>query len=124
MDETAKRIVAVDLFVALSNVGTGLVIADTFPAAAEYAWVGVAVAVLATVLVAASDRSRAGMWVLVGVGTFGILALLVGWATDTMPMSAAPPMMVGMGVGLGLHRLVFGVLGPVPDVRRARQQSG
>ncbi|MCT9094844.1 hypothetical protein [Haloarchaeobius sp. HME9146] len=124
MDEIAKRIVAVDLFVALTNVGTGLVVAGSVADPAAYAWVGVAVVAMALPLAVASDRSEAGMWVLIGVGSLGILGLLVGWATDTVPISVVPALLVGLGIALGMHRLVFGVLRPVPDARRARLQSG
>ncbi|WP_435319924.1 hypothetical protein [Haloarchaeobius sp. TZWSO28] len=124
MDEIAKRIVTLDLVIALTNVGTGVLVAGSVANPTAYAWVGVAVAVLATVLAAASDRSRTGMWALVGVGTLGILALIVGWGTETVPTSVVPAMLVGLGVALGGHRLVFGILRPVPHARRARQQSG
>ncbi|WP_439027963.1 hypothetical protein [Haloarchaeobius sp. DT45] len=73
----------------------------------EYAWVGAVVTVLAGVLAIGSDRSRTGMWALVGVGTAGILTLLWGRGTGTVPTEAVPAVMVGLD-----HRHLGGVDDP------------
>lgn len=46
-----------------------------------------------------------------------------GWLADAVPAGVVVVLMVGTGLGVGCNRLLFGVLRPVPDLRR-RQGSG
>jgi hypothetical protein len=85
--------------------------------------IGTVVTVVSFLLVAASDRSEAGKWALVGIGTLAVGALAVSAVTDSVPLPAIGPAMLGMAVGLGLNRVLFGVVNPVPEPRRQREAT-
>ncbi|MFC4405750.1 hypothetical protein [Haloarchaeobius iranensis] len=85
--------------------------------------IGTVVAAVSFLLVAASDRSEAGKWALVGIGTLAIVALAVSTVTNSVPVGAIAPSMLGMAVGFGLNRVLFGVLSPVPEPRRRREAA-
>ncbi len=48
------------------------------------------------------------------------LVLILGWAAVASP---AATLLVGMGVGLALYRVRYGVLGPIPAQRKEQAQG-
>jgi hypothetical protein len=85
--------------------------------------IGTVVTAVSFLLVAASDRSEAGKWALVGIGTLAVVALAVSAVTDSVPVAAIGPAMLGLAVGFGLNRVLFGVVTPVPERRREREAT-
>ena len=87
--------------------------------------IGVGVALLTAALLAGADRSRLGLWIFGASGVLAIVGVvLVGtepWVVFLIPVS-----MLGMVVGWLLNRVLFGVVGPVPETRieRGFQWSG
>lgn len=121
MDDVDRNVVAMDLGVGLTNVFVGVVVAGGVGFQARWWWVGVLGATCAGLLLAAADRSRAGLWALLVGG--GLLVAGVGWALYADARGIVPIALVGIGAGATLNRLVFGVVRPVPPVRRRRQGS-
>ena len=87
--------------------------------------IGVGVALLTAALLAGADRSRLGLWIFGASGVLAIVGVvLVG--TEPWVVSLLPVSMLGMVVGWLLNRVLFGVVGPVPETRieRGFQWSG
>lgn len=87
--------------------------------------IGVGVALLTAALLAGADRSRLGLWIFGASGVLAIVGVvLVG--TEPWVVSLLPVSMLGMIVGWLLNRVLFGVVGPVPETRieRGFQWSG
>ena len=121
MDDVERKIVGMDLVVGLSNVTVGFLVAAGVGVAAGSWWVGLLAAACAAALLAAADRSRAGIWALLGVG--GLVIVGVAWPISADAGAVVPVALIGIGVGATVNRFVFGVLRPVPPVRRRRQRS-
>jgi apolipoprotein N-acyltransferase len=113
-----RKIVGVDMFIAALNIAIGIMM-GTAAFAAELWWVGLVVAVVTVVLLAAADRSRAGIWAMVAVFAVGMVALI--W-TDTFSISIMSLVILGLAAGMAVNRLLFGVVGPIPEARRRREQ--
>lgn len=121
--DVAQRIVRVELAIALTGAGVGAVLTASTAGAAELWWVALPVAAVTAVLGAAADRSQAGMWLLLGAGVLAILGIVWALATDAALVEAMPALILGLGLGSGLNRLLFGVLRPLPETRRRRESS-
>ena len=118
MDSLDRKIVAFDAFIGATSVGTGATMAGAF--AAGRWWVVAVVGGAVTVaLVAAADRSRAGVWAMFAVGVLGMGGVV--WAVTADAAGVIPMVIVGMGVGVLLNRVAFGVVRPVPAARRRRE---
>ncbi len=111
-----------DVAVAATNIAVGFVLMTTTGVATELWWVGVAAAAVFAALTMASDRSRKGVWLLGASGAALIVAIAAGLFTDTVPFSVLPILLVGLGVGFLCVRVAFGVLRPIPEVRRRRAE--
>jgi hypothetical protein len=112
-----------ELGVALSNAAVGLVLAAILGIASSLWWVGLLAAVGTGVAAAISDRHPAG-----GAATGAVLVgLVVGlvwlWVAGQPALAALPLVLMGTGLGFGVNRLVFGVVRPVPELRRERQRA-
>lgn len=116
----ADAIVRRDLLLALANVGV-VVPLSMLRWSPGWPLVGAGVAVGTFLLGAASDRSRAGTWVLVGVGSLAIVALVAAAVNGSVPVGVIPPAILGMAVGVATNRILFGVLNPVPEARLRRE---
>lgn len=123
MNRDDKRIVLLDGVIALTNISLGTMLAGTVVFAANQWWVGVVVAIVTGVLFAASDRSHAGMQAMIAVGVVSIVALAWAWITNMIIIGTAPIVMIGLGIGSGLNRFLFGVIRPIPTARQRRQHS-
>jgi len=123
MNGLSQSIVRRDIGIAIGNVGVGVMMAGTVGFAVEQWWIGVVTLVVAGLLIASADRSRAGKWVLIAIGTVAIVALGWGMFRDTVPTGVLPLVLIGMGTGLALNRVLFGVLRPVPEVRQRREDA-
>ncbi|MFB6255791.1 MAG: hypothetical protein ABEH58_03530 [Haloplanus sp.] len=113
--------VRTDLFVAGSNLLAATLL---LPAATTVDWWLVPPTALVTAaLTAAADRRRLGLYLLYLAAI--PLVLGVAWVavTDGAPLGAFgafPPMILGLGLGTAANRLLFGVIRPVPALRRER----
>ncbi|WP_018257987.1 hypothetical protein [Halomicrobium katesii] len=123
MSDLSERIVRQDIGIAIRNVTVGVMLAGTVAFAVDQWWISVVAIVVAGLLSASADRSRAGMWVLIAIGTVAILGLGWGMLRDTVPTGVLPLVLIGMGAGLALNRVLFGVLRPVPEVRQRREDA-
>lgn len=119
-DGAEAEVVWLDLFLALSNL---LLFAVLFPLRRPDGWlIAGATAVVCGVLFLAADRSRRGLLVLVASGVLCGGLLVVRMNTGSPAVDSIPWVMLGLGTAVGLNRVVFGVLGPVPSYRLNTQQ--
>ena len=124
VSEMEREILQQDLVVVASNATVGLMLLSAAGGlAANLWWAGALAALVTGVLVAASDRGRAGLWGLYGAGVFAAVALVWGVTTDAITIGVIAAAMLGMGVGFGLNRLLFGVVRPLPAARKRRAQT-
>lgn len=143
INSVRQKIVGTELFISASNIVTGVligttaaimrlppttdsltvIIPETVSFAAEWWWVGLLVAVVTAVLVAGADRSRAGRWAMIAVFAIGSAVLI--WTTVTGPLSIGiwSVVLIGMAIGMATNRVLFGVVRPVPEVRKRREQT-
>lgn len=112
------KIVGLDMGMAALNIVLGIILGAT-AFAAEWWWVGVVVAVVTAVLYAAADRSRAGIWAMVAVFAAGMGALI--W-TGTFSIGVMSLVILGLAAGMAVNRFLFGVVRPIPETRRRREQ--
>ena len=105
-----------DAVIGATSVGLGATMAEAF--AADRWLVAVAVAAVTAGAAAAADRSWAGLWAMFAVGVLGIGGVV--WAVTADAVGVIPMALLGMGAGVLLNRVAFGVVRPVPDVRRQR----
>ncbi|WP_459194475.1 hypothetical protein [Halosimplex sp. J119] len=118
---SVRSVIWGDLFVGTMAIIAGALSAVGVRITADQWWIGVAATALTAALMAASDRSRTGLWVLVGVGMLAMAGIVWSAASDGIPRAILPLGMIGLGAGTVLNRLVFGVVRSVPDARLARQ---
>jgi hypothetical protein len=74
-------------------------------------------------LTAASDRSRLGLYLLYAAGALTMLGVVWAVAATGDVRGLIPLTLYGLGVGAAANRLLFGVVRPVPEVRRERQRT-
>jgi len=79
---------------------------------------------LTFLLAAASDRNKVGLWALLTVGSFAMLALGIAAIIGSVPAGKLPPAVGGIALGSGLNRVMFGVVTPLPEYRLQREQAG
>ncbi len=113
-------IVRRDLLMSLVFVGVAWSL-STVAWSHDWLRVGMGVTAASFLLGAAADRSEAGKWTLIGAGTLAIVALVVSAVTSSVPVGIIAPSILGMAVGFGLNRLLFGVVNPVPEPRKQRE---
>ncbi len=119
VDEINRKIVRGELLTALSIVTAGLMLLSLPFVTFERWWVGIVAALVTFVLILGSDRYRAGYRALLAGGLLA-MALIV---TGIISVSVLPFVVGGMGVGSAVNRLLFGVLRPVPPLRRQREEA-
>jgi len=75
------------------------------------------------VLFAAVDRSTAGAYGLTAglVGSVLALAAVLWWLVPGTPLAVLSPLLFGLGVGTVVNRLLFGIVYPLPEQRRRRE---
>ncbi|MDS0260709.1 hypothetical protein NDI56_14980 [Haloarcula sp. S1CR25-12] len=122
MARSKRAVVARDLFVGTSSVVTAGLIAASLDGPTPWP-LGAFAAAFGVVLCAAVDRSNAGVWGLTAGVSGGILALaaVLWWLVPDTPDGMLPPLLFGLGVGTAANRLLFGVVYPLPDARRERE---
>ncbi len=122
MTRSERTVVARDLFVGASSVLTAMLIAYSLDE--PTAWpLGLFAAAVGVALFAAVDRSTAGSYGLTAGLSGGILALaaVLWWLVPGTPGGVLPPLLFGLGVGTATNRLLFGVVYPLPEARRQRE---
>lgn len=117
--ESASKVVRKELFLALCNLTTALVM---FPLRHPDGWpIAVAAAVVSGAFFFAADRSHHVLPLLVcGVLLAG--GFVAGVLTDALSSGAIPWILLGVGSVFALNRIVFGLVRPVPAPRRQRQR--
>ncbi|SDN02397.1 hypothetical protein SAMN04487949_3205 [Halogranum gelatinilyticum] len=114
--------------------GTKVVLLDAFLAASTFLqywltrqfatngdwWIAGVVALVTFGLFVAADRSRVGLWALVGVGVLAMAILVWMGATGTLRTYPFGWFFLGVAVAIAANRFVFGVVRPVPEARRRR----
>jgi len=121
MTDTAERkLVLQDLVLAASNLVIFLLLDGTLSATGQW-WIAAVVALVSGGLFAAADRSRVGLWALFVAGVAAIGGIVWMTTLDAPPVGGFTRLFLGLALGLGGNRFVFGVVRPVPDYRRRRQ---
>ena len=122
MARSTRAIVARDLFVGPSSVVTATLIAYSLDVPTAWSLGAVAVA-FSVGLFAVTDRSTAGAYGLTAGLSGGILVLaaVLWWLVPGPPTAVFPPLLFGLGVGTAVNRLLFGVVYPLPEQRRRRE---
>ncbi|WP_256300236.1 hypothetical protein [Haloarchaeobius salinus] len=115
-------IVRRDLLTSLVFVGVGWSV-STIAWSPDWVAIAAVVAAVSFLLGAAADRSDAGLWVLLGTGTVVAIALVLSTLTNSLPVATIGPSILGIAVGTGVNRLLFGVMNPVPGLRRRREAT-
>jgi hypothetical protein len=118
------RIVRTELGVACATFVTATLLSTTTSALLPVGWWFVPLVALGwALLTACSDRYRAGLYALFGAGALAILGIVwwVASGADALPMM--PLVLYGLGLGSAANRLLFGVVRPVPEMRRRRQRA-
>ncbi len=117
-----RRALALDFVLAASNLFLFFMLSRTLVVDDGW-WLAVAVALVSGGLIAAADRSQTGLWALVVAGILAMVAIVwIGFTASDL-LFYMPRALLGLGVGMGLNRLVFGVIRPLPDLRRRRVSS-
>lgn len=118
-DTAERRLILQDLVLAASNLLIFLLLDGTLSVTGEW-WIAAVVALVSGCLFAAADRSRMGLWALfvAGVTAMGVIV----WMTtlDAPPVGGFTRLFLGLALGMGGNRFVFGVVRPVPEFRRRR----
>ena len=117
-----SRIVRTDLGIACATVVTATLLSATASALLPVGWWFVPLVALGwALLTAASDRYRAGIYALFGVGALAMLGIVWWVANGSDPLPMVPLLLYGLGLGSAANRLLFGVIRPVPAFRRERE---
>ena len=122
MTRSKRTVVARDLFVGTSNVVTAILIAYSLDVPTAWS-LGAVTAAVGVVLFAAVDRSAAGVYGLTAglSGSILVFAAVLWWLVPDTPGGVLPPLLFGLGVGIAANRLVFGVVYPLPEQCRHRE---
>jgi hypothetical protein len=123
MSGETEDIIRQDVAVALANVTVGLMLAGAVGVDTGRWWIGVLIAVLTVGFVAAADRSRLGLRVLLSAAGLALFLFVWGWSTGMVDSAVLPIALIGVGLGACLNRILFGLVRPVPAVRKRREQS-
>lgn len=125
-----KRILGGDLVIVASNLFVFVMMATTFGTTDAW-WHAAVGAVVVGVLHAAADRSRLGFWAVVVVAV--LAGAVIVWAAlnaivwETVSgdrfMQSLPWFFLALAVGIGLNRLVFSILRPIPEAGLLRERS-
>lgn len=121
-DDLDARIVRLELGIACATVVTASVL--TTVALPPTGWWPVPLVALGWgLLTAASDRSRAGLYLLYAAGALAMIGVVWAVAATESFVGVIPLLLYGLGVGSAANRLLFGVVRPVPTVRRRRERA-
>jgi hypothetical protein len=120
-DGLDRRIVRTELGIACATVVTATLLSTAASAPASTWWWSVPPVALGwAFLTALSDRYRAGLYALSGTAVLVMLGVVWWVANASDPLLIVPPVVYGLGLGSAANRLLFGVVRPVPPLRRAR----
>ena len=123
-DGLDRRIVRTELGVACATFVTATLLSTTADALLPTGWWVVPLVALGwALLTAASDRYRAGFYALFGAGCLAALGIVWLVASGSYPLPTIPLVLYGLGLGAAANRLLFGVVRPVPALRRERETS-
>ena len=123
-DGLDRRIVRTELGIACATFVTATLLSTTAGALLPTGWWFVPLVALGwALLTALSDRSRAGFYALFGAGALATLGIVWWVANGSDPRPMLPLVLYGLGVGAAANRLLFGVVRPVPALRREREKS-
>lgn len=80
---------------------------------------GASIALLTAALAASADRSRLGIWLFAAVIVLAAVALvMIGFEPWLEPIVSVG--LLGVGIGQFLNRMLFGIVGSVPEPRVER----
>ena len=122
MERIAQSIVTRDLVIAASNVTVAVTAASVVDTPIVW-WVSVAAVGVSAALFAFADRSTLGNWSLGAALSSGVIlfAGVMWWLTAGPLVAVILPIVLGLGVGTAANRLLFGILNPLPEGRRLRE---
>ena len=123
-DGLDRRIVRTELGIACATVVTATLLSTAASAPASPRWWSIPPLALGwALLTALSDRYRVGFYALFGAGALAILGVVRWVAGGADPLPTMPLVLYGLGLGSAANRLLFGVIRPVPPLRRERERS-
>ncbi|QCC50741.1 hypothetical protein [Halapricum salinum] len=112
-------IVRRELGASVSNALVGVLLALVVGIAPTLTWLVPVVAGFAFGVAAVTDRAPGGMGLSYSVIALAALLFAGLWLTGRPILGAIPLVLFGTALGFGGNRLVFGLLLPVPESRRA-----
>jgi hypothetical protein len=123
-DGLDRRIVRTELGIACATFVTATLLSTAASAPASTWWWYIPPVTLGwALLTALSDRYRAGRYALSGAAVLVTLGIVWWVANASDPLRIVPPVIYGLGLGSAANRLLFGVVRPVPPLRRERERS-
>ena len=123
-DGLDRRIVRTELGIACATFVTATLLSTAASAPASTWWWSIPPLALGwALLTALSDRSHVGLYVLSGAAVLVTLGIVWWVANASDPLRIVPPVIYGLGLGSAANRLLFGVVRPVPPLRRERERS-
>jgi hypothetical protein len=122
MVKSAQSIVARDLVIAASNVTVAATTASVVDTRITW-WVSVVAAGVSVALFAFADRSALENWSLGAALASGVVLFTgaVWWFSSEPLVAVIPPIVLGLGVGTATNRVLFGIINPLPELRRRRE---
>jgi hypothetical protein len=121
--DTETEIVASELFIAfcaLMQFGLSSWVWSQQP---EGWMIAAGVAVASSAVFVVADRTRRGMVLLLVSGVVLVAGIVVNLVVEAVPIGVLPWVVLGFGGAMGLNRLVFGVVRPIPSYRLSRQDA-
>ncbi|SIR89406.1 hypothetical protein SAMN05421858_4415 [Haladaptatus litoreus] len=118
-----RKIITIDFIIVSSCVFNFVIMVQIATSSVELWWIAVSVATVTGMLSAAADRSPAGLWAMIAVGAIGMIGILYAGATSTLPIEIFPWFFLGLAIGVSFNRVLFGIVWPIPDLRRRRTLS-
>ena len=116
---TGSRIVKFDMVIGGAAILTGLMMALSMGVQGSSLIAGVSIALLIAVLAAIADRTSLGIWLFAAVSVLAVVALVMTgiepWIEPVVSVG-----LLGVGIGQFLNRMLFGVVGSVPESRVKR----
>jgi|AntRauTorcE11898_2_1112593.scaffolds.fasta_scaffold62250_2 4-hydroxybenzoate polyprenyltransferase len=119
----ADPILRQEFGIALSNAAIGSMLAVVVGIAEALWWLGVLAAATTFAFAAVSDRRDVGLVPSIVLAGLFVLAFVGLWMAGQSVMDTVSLVILGTSVGFGGNRLVFGVIRPVPELRRERERA-
>lgn len=117
---TTQSVLARDIGFSLVFTAVGLVLALDLKTGSSLWAAAVATAAIFMVVNFLSDREEVSWKVSYAAGIVFVFVSTSAYFLDSIPLGLLPAMIIGLAAGVGLNRVVFGVIRPMPQAYRRR----